>query len=717
VALYPATHPAIQSSLARITESAVRLLGNGPATLTVLPDALLLHGEAPSRPDSSIGELAALLHGHQIGEMTLLEDMAPGAWHTFLGLLALSPDEIRRQGGIVRAWMAAGGGPIELRQIDYGDVLRERTGSLESDWDEIVANYLEGEFSDLDDKAMAALLDIASDTDRFREFAERLVTQADKSGERAKKDLVLLIFQALADYVARTQPDQLDRVLNQIAGVVPNMTPDLVVTLVTTGVPAVDGVSAGIDLASEIRERLTDENIAQFISHSVSRDQGATSRLAQAFQALVPDEEERGGVLGMAEELAKATSFGRQAEFSDLWKSASDLLTSYSDADFVSDEYGRELATARTHAVEIERVNDDPPERISSWLSTVSEHEVRRLDQQVLLDLLIIERRPEAWPRVLDSAVTSIEQLVHTGHLSLAHPLLEAIIAAGNDGGPFVEPARAALTRLRGSTVMKHVVLVIRQARDEDVPTIGAFCRALGPTVIKPLADALAVEQGPSVKRFRDVLLSFGAAGRDYVDELRASANPTVRRTAVELLRSFGGAEALPDLKALIDDAEPAIQREALRGIMQIGTDEAYATLADAIKSSQAQNRSTIMQVLSSSHDERAAPLFIYILEHTDHRGALESVYQLAVESLGHLGGDADSVAALKKVLYRGEWWAPGRTSRLRGAAALALRACGSPSAQQTLEEASNQGSGGVRRAARTALNAPAPRSASRRTN
>src|SRR4029079_16744349 len=126
-------------------------------------------------------------------------------------------------------------------------------------------------------------------------------------------------------------------------------------------------------------------------------------------------------------------------------------------------------------------------------------------------------------------------------------------------------------------------------------------------------------------------------------------------------------------------DAEPAIQREALRGIMQIGTDEAYATLAEAIKSSAAQNRSTIMQVLSSSHDERAAPLFVYILEHTDHRGALESIYQLAIESLGHVGGAAGSIEALRKVLYRGEWWAPGRTTRLRNAAALALRACGSP--------------------------------------
>src|SRR5215203_5640812 len=193
VALYPATHPTIQSSLARITESAGRLIEHGAARLTVLPDALLLNDQPPGRADSAVNELAAMLHGHLIGEMTLAAEMPPGAWHTFLGLLARAPEDIRGQGGIVRAWMAAGGGPIELRQIDYGDVLRERTGAVESDWDEIVANYLEGEFSDLDDRAMAALLDIAADTNRFKEFAERLVAQAEKSGERSKKDLVLLI--------------------------------------------------------------------------------------------------------------------------------------------------------------------------------------------------------------------------------------------------------------------------------------------------------------------------------------------------------------------------------------------------------------------------------------------------------------------------------------------------------------------------------------------
>ena len=90
---------------------------------------------------------------------------------------------------------------------------------------------------------------------------------------------------------------------------------------------------------------------------------------------------------------------------------------------------------------------------------------------------------------------------------------------------------------------------------------------------------------------------------------------------------------------------------------------------------------------------------------HTDHRGALESrLSARPSKRSGKLGGDADSVAALKKVLYRGEWWAPVRTARLRAAAAAALRACGSPAAQQALEEAAGDGPRGVRRAAQSRL-------------
>jgi hypothetical protein len=718
VALYPATHPAIQTSLDRVTDGAKRLRGEGNVTLTVLPDELVLDGRTAAKPDAALGELAALLHAHLIGEMRLLGDLSPTEWHTFLNLVARPAEELREQGGIARAWMAAGGGPIELRQIDYTEVLRERSGGLDSEWDRIINNYLEGELSDLDDESMQALLDIADDPGRFKEFTDKLVTQAAEGGRRSKKGVVLRVLQALADFVARAFPEQLNRILNQITTALPRLTPDLVVTLLTVGVTEEEGTRhEGIDLPGEVRSRLTDQVVAEFIAQAVSRDKGATARLAQAFQTLVPESEKRDGLLGLAEQEARNLPIGRQPDFPDLWKSAASLLTSYDDADFVSGEYARELAGARTHAIEVERVSDDPPERISVWLATVSDQELRRLDQQVLLDLLSIETRPDAWAKVLESALGAIEQLVLSGNVSLSQPLLDAVLGASQNGGPFAASASAGLDRLRSGPLMKHVVLFIRHARETELEAISAFCRALGPSVIGPLVEALANEQGAAVKRLRDVLFSFGAAGRRYADELKNSANPSVRRTAVELLRAFGGAEALPDLKALLSDAEPAIQRDALRAIMQIGTDESYAALGDALKTSNPQTRDAILQVIMSTRDERAAPLFIHILAHTDHRGPLEAVHASAIEALGRLGGDAESVAMLKTILWRSEWWAPLRTARLRTAAAMALRACGSAAAQQTLDEAAAAGSRGVRRAAKAALSAPVTRGPSGRSS
>ena len=55
VSLYPATHPSIQASLARVTASAGRLVPAADVTLTIFPNALALDGEAPERTDPAVG--------------------------------------------------------------------------------------------------------------------------------------------------------------------------------------------------------------------------------------------------------------------------------------------------------------------------------------------------------------------------------------------------------------------------------------------------------------------------------------------------------------------------------------------------------------------------------------------------------------------------------------------------------------------------------------
>jgi HEAT repeat protein len=173
-----------------------------------------------------------------------------------------------------------------------------------------------------------------------------------------------------------------------------------------------------------------------------------------------------------------------------------------------------------------------------------------------------------------------------------------------------------------------------------------------------------------------------------------------VRRTAIHLMRQFGGSDALPDLTELLDDNEPQVQREAVRAILNIGTDRAYQILQQALTSGTARSRDAIMQSLSLLREERAAPLFTYILRKVNHRGGLADVYLRAIESLGALR-DPEGIPPLKEALYKGEWWAPRRTAAFRSAAAAALARIGTPEARTVLDEAVANGSRGIRNAAR----------------
>jgi HEAT repeat protein len=330
---------------------------------------------------------------------------------------------------------------------------------------------------------------------------------------------------------------------------------------------------------------------------------------------------------------------------------------------------------------------------------------------------LTIEIRPEAWAGVLDLAITGVEQLVLVGDLILASQLIEAIVAASRrEDSPFAAPAAAGVTRLTEGPLVRHLVLSLRQATDAEAMVANQMCRTIGAGLVEPLADALAAEDNArTVRRLRDILIGFGAAARAYADELRSSPNPAVRRAAIDLLRALGGDAALPDLRSMLDDAEPQVQREALRAIVQIGTLEAYASLEQALQNGKPHTREAILQSLGSLRDERAAPLFVYILTHTGYTGELEGVYMSSIESLGKVATDERSVSTLKDILYRGEWWAPYRTARIRNAAARALRNIASASADRTLEEAASSGGGGVKRAARAALAEPAaPRATAR---
>ena len=137
------------------------------------------------RPDPAISELAELLHRQLVGGLTLNPGIDAESWRTLLLLLARAPEEVRADGGIRHLWATAGGPSIEIEEIDYAEVLREKQGVAASA-EQIIAAALAGRSLDLDDSGMRLLLDIVQDPARLQEMMTEIDRSTQQHGARRR---------------------------------------------------------------------------------------------------------------------------------------------------------------------------------------------------------------------------------------------------------------------------------------------------------------------------------------------------------------------------------------------------------------------------------------------------------------------------------------------------------------------------------------------------
>jgi HEAT repeat protein len=340
---------------------------------------------------------------------------------------------------------------------------------------------------------------------------------------------------------------------------------------------------------------------------------------------------------------------------------------------------------------------------VRQWLASIDDQALRELDVQLLVDLLRIEDDPIRWSALAAVVATEVERSVLAGELESAERLASAILIEQHTGrrGLLVSAAAGVADKLSSGPLLRHLITQLRSADDPGVAAATRLCHALGAGAVRPLAEALAVEENSKVIRaLREILLEFGAVGRSSVEQLKNSTNPAVRRTAIDLLRVFGGDEALPELESMLGDGDQQVQRDAVRAIVQIGSEAAYAVLQHALGGV---SRDAIVQQLISLRDDKAIPLLCHVLSTTSPGGPMTAAHLHIIEALGALKAHPQSTEVLRTVLYRGTWWAPSRTARLREAAAMALQRIGSPETTAILEEAVNTGGRSVRRIARAA--------------
>lgn len=700
VVLYPAGHPAIGATLGRIVHLTDPANLSAPLRITVLADTLRVDGQAPARADAALAELAALLHSHLIGELVVHPGGDVDAWRHFLLLLGRAPADVRAEGGVARLWTTMAGRHVELSEIDYAEVLRERDGGRPAGWSDIIAHCLRGESTGLDEHTRRALIDAARDLEKLGRLVAALDEEAAEEGDAHTRAAALVrLFDRIVSAAKVEQPGEVEPILGNLSATLGQLSPDMMLALlehanVPTETPGLVATLVG---------HMSEHTIAEFVARHAVAEGTPIDRLAQAFQTLVP-EDRRERVLSLARDQA-STSTPARGSFDQLWEGiAQKLLVSYSDEQFVSEQYGRELSRARATAIDVERVSDDPPERLAAWLGSVSASELRRLDLALVNDLLRIERDPDRWATLMRPVVALIEDLLLVGDFEAADTLIAVLVGERLSGSVHRQAANGALDALVAGSMLRHATSHLITIDEPAFARVKVMFLSLGDRLIRPLAEVLTDETRPRAReRLSAVLIAFGPSGRSEVERLKNSPSAAVRRTAIYLLREFGGNDALPDLTGLLNDREPQVLREAARAILSIGTERAHATLADALAAAEPAHREALLAALAAVREERQAPMFALLVQQIDHRGPLADLYVRALETLGALK-DPDGIDALSGALHKGEWWAPRRTSALRHTAAAALARIGTPEAIAVLDDAIAAGGRGVRAAAKAHL-------------
>ena len=216
-----------------------------------------------------------------------------------------------------------------------------------------------------------------------------------------------------------------------------------------------------------------------------------------------------------------------------------------------------------------------------------------------------------------------IERRSLLGDIAGAQQLTAAVAEkATGPEGKLRDAATAALDTLARGALVRHVIGHFRKANDADVTALTRLCQTIGPRLVLPFAEALSTEDHThTIRRIRELLISFGAEGRRAVEPLKNSTKPAVRRTAVDLLRIFGGNDALKELTPLLNDADPQVQRDAVRAIVQIGTPEAFAVIDRGCEANDAARELIVREVIGM-RDTRAVPSLSAVLKtHLAARG------------------------------------------------------------------------------------------------
>jgi HEAT repeat protein len=703
--LYPPDHPAVQASFERLSQAIQDATNDAIFSIGVTPGNLMIEGFAvPDNPQ--VIEAARLLHDRDLLRLTFTGRVPPDAVAKLLRMLVLDRAALRARGGPEGVWREDGDDSVALEQIDYVHVLEDREEHADRTqddvWKSIVQSIVTGQKT-MDEVAEQRLLAIAGDAEQIGELAHAVMSsQCTPDGApmiTTQAATVLAAFRHLATIVSVKAADCSDDTMRNLAAAASTLDPHVVMEMLRSD----DDPADATHVVQGLTGAFDDTKVAQLLATALSSEGQASGRLAQVFDTIAPDVERKKRVLTMTRTMLSESNFGQSKQFKAIWNSMEELLISYNDMPFVSQQYRAQLdgAGGRADAVAVK----DLPEEMPEWADSLGQQNVRKLSVVLIIDLLKLERDAVRAAEIAGDMTALAEDLLMAGDYTEARDVASALNDA-SDNPQFVSPGtcREALSRLAISAAIHETVAMLGEMPDEHLTLFTEICRLCGVPVVDVLGMTLRIQERTAARvRASDIIVGFGAPAVAHLAPFVDDERTFVQCNTAGVLGRIAAPEAVPLLQPLLRRGDSKVTRAAVSALANINDPAAARAIHMALRSATGDQRRVVIEALVAERDARVVPMLVRILDESEPLGKDHLVVLDTLAALKVVHTDT-AVRPIIRVAMRRRWFARRRARALKNTAVDTLASIGTEASHKELTRAATEGDRLLRRLAKAKL-------------
>ena len=703
--LYPPEHPAVRASFERLAQ-AIQTATNGAVfSVGITPDNLMIESFAvPENPQ--VVEAARLLHDRDLLRLTFSDRVPADAVSKLLQMLALDRATLRSRGGPEGVWRENGDGSITLEQIDYVHVLEdkeEHANRTQDDvWKSIVHSIVTGQKT-MDEIAQQRLLAIAGDAEQIGELAHAVMaSKCTPDGApmiTTQAATVLAAFRHLATIVSVKAADRSDETMRNLAAAASSLNPLVVMEMLQRD----DDPSDATQVVQGLTGAFDDRKVAQLLATALASEGQASGRLAEIFDTIAPDAERKQRVLTMTRTMLSESTFGQTRQFKAIWTSMEELLISYNDKPFVSEQYRAQLDGAAARGDQV--ATKDLPEEMPEWADSLGQQNVRKLSVALIIDLLKLERDAARAAEIADDMTALAEDLLMEGDYAEARDVASALADAANNA-EFVAPGacREALSRLATSAAVHEAVALLGDMDEDRLGLFTDFCRLVGVPVVDVLGMTLRIQDRTAARvRASNIIVGFGAPAVSRLAPFVDDERMFVQCHTAEVFGRIAAPEAVPLLQPLLRRSDPKVTRAAIAALANINDPAAARAIHTVLRLATGEQRRAVIAALVAERDPRVVPMLVRILDESEPLGKDHLVVLDTLSALKVVHTDT-AVRPIARVAMRRRWFARARNRALKHTAVDTLASIGTEESRRELARAATEGDRLLRRLAKAKL-------------